>query len=94
MRTKTIAMSIASLALLAGACGTTSSPAKPVPKTVWLLAYSHFGQVVSSPKVKTLFEKGTIYEPVTPKQVAAPHSIPTADFHSEALLASTLTPSS
>jgi hypothetical protein len=56
---------------------------------IWLLAESHFDQVVSVPAVRALFARGVVYEPITPHQHASTlvPVIPTADFHSEQLLA-------
>jgi hypothetical protein len=75
----------------------TSSAPSPVTapvagRTIWLLAESHFDQVVSVPAVRALFARGVVYEPITPRQhpstlVAV---IPTADFHSEELLAAAI----
>ncbi|MEX6430595.1 hypothetical protein [Ferrimicrobium acidiphilum] len=93
----------AAMTLSLAACGTThakhhSSIVKTAPsphpvtasnRTIWLLAYSHFNQVVSNSKVLQLFERGTVYEPITSRQTANTlhNIIPTADFHSAALLA-------
>jgi len=56
---------------------------------IWLLAESHFDQVVSVPAVRALFDRGVVYEPITPRQHPSTlvPVIPTADFHSEQLLA-------
>jgi len=60
----------------------------PAGQTLWLLAEAHFDQVVSVPAVRALFERGAVYEPITPRQRPSTlvPVIPTADFHSEALL--------
>jgi hypothetical protein len=94
----------AGMALSLAACGAThtkthSAVAPTAPQhhqttspngTIWLLAYSHFSQIIENPKVLTLFERGTIYEPVTPRQTPYDlrNVIPTVDFHSATLFAS------
>jgi len=59
---------------------------------IWLLAESHFDQVVSVPAVRALFDRGVTYEPITPRQHPSTlvPVIPTADFHSEQLLATSV----
>lgn len=70
---------------------THAAPA--LPRTLWLLAAAHFAQVVTVPAVRQLFDTGLVYEPISARQ--APSTlvpvIPTMDFHSEALLAATVT---
>jgi hypothetical protein len=79
----------------APATSTGQSPVRTqaADRTIWLLAESHFDQVVSVPAVRALFARGVVYEPITPRQhpstlVAV---IPTADFHSEELMAAAIT---
>jgi hypothetical protein len=90
------------VALLTGGCraAPATGPAPPtlpprapvtsrLPSLIWVLAASHFNQVVAVSSVRALFSAGTVYEPMTARQSPSPlvRVIPTADFHSEALLA-------
>lgn len=63
----------------------TGTP-QPLPDhtRLWILAASHFAQVTANPAVQSLFRRGTVFEPIGPRQspATALAVMPTEVFHS------------
>jgi hypothetical protein len=61
-------------------------------RALWILAAAHFSQVVGDPQVRALLSTGTVYEPLSVRQVPS-HLVPvmpTVVFHSATLFAQAL----